>query len=140
MKIENITIIGSGYVGLALAISLSSKYHVSVHDIDEKKVKKLNQGQSPLDDNEFLKEFKNNNPQIFATTSIGDALKNTQLIFVCVPTNFDEQKQNTSNEQISDTDSETIEVNDNDKAEDDSIESIPFIAEPSKEKRTRSTK
>ena len=92
MKLENITIIGSGYVGLALAISLSSKYHVSVHDIDEKKVKKLNQGQSPLDDNEFLKEFKNNNPQIFATTSIRDALKNTQLIFVCVPTNFDEQK------------------------------------------------
>ena len=55
-------------------------------------------------------------------------------------TSFDEQKQNTSNEQTSDTDSETIEVNDNDKAEDDSIESIPFIAEPSKEKRTRSTK
>ena len=55
-------------------------------------------------------------------------------------TNFDEQKQSTSNEQTSDTDNETIEVNDNDKAEDDSIESIPFIAEPSKEKRTRSTK
>ena len=55
-------------------------------------------------------------------------------------TNFDEQKQSFSNEQTSDTDNGTIEVNDNDKAEDDSIESIPFIAEPSKEKRTRSTK
>ena len=55
-------------------------------------------------------------------------------------TNFDEQKQSTSNEQTSVTDSETFEVNDIDKAEDDSIESIPFIAEPSKEKRTRSTK
>ena len=55
-------------------------------------------------------------------------------------TNFDEQKQSTSDEQTSDTDNETIEVNDNDKTEDDSIESIPFIAEPSKEKRTRSTK
>ena len=55
-------------------------------------------------------------------------------------TNFDEQKQSTSNEQTSDTDNETIEVNDNDKVEDESIESIPFIAEPSKEKRTRSTK
>ena len=54
--------------------------------------------------------------------------------------NFDDQKQSTSNEQTSDTDNETIEVNDNDKVEDDSIESIPFIAEPSKEKRTRSTK
>ena len=53
---------------------------------------------------------------------------------------FEEQRQSTSNEQTSDNDSETIEVNDNDKVEDDSIESIPFIAEPSKEKRTRSTK
>ena len=52
--------------------------------------------------------------------------------------NFDEQKQNNSNEQTSETDIETNETND--KAEDDSIESIPFIAEPSKEKRTRSTK
>ena len=55
-------------------------------------------------------------------------------------TNFDDQKQSTSNEQTSDTGTETIQVNDNDKAEDDSIESIPFIAKPSKEKRTRSTK
>ena len=55
-------------------------------------------------------------------------------------TNFEEQKQNSSSEQTSDTDNETIQVSDNDKAEDDSIESIPFIAEPSKEKRTRSTK
>ena len=56
--------------------------------------------------------------------------------------NFDEQKQSTSNGQTSDnnTDNETIELNDNNKAENDSIESIPFIAEPSKEKRTRSTK
>ena len=55
-------------------------------------------------------------------------------------TNFDDQKQITSNEQISDTENETKEVNDDYKAENDSIESIPFIAEPSKEKRTRSTK
>ena len=53
-------------------------------------------------------------------------------------TNFDEQRQSTSNEQTSDSDNVTIE--ENDKAEDDSIESIPFIAEPSKEKRTRSAK
>ena len=55
-------------------------------------------------------------------------------------TNFDEQKQINSNEQTSDADNEIVEDNDNNKAEDDSIESIQFIAEPSKEKRTRSTK
>ena len=55
-------------------------------------------------------------------------------------TNFDDLKQSTTSEETSDNHSETTEVNDNDKVEDDSIESIPFIAEPSKEKRTRSTK
>ena len=54
--------------------------------------------------------------------------------------NFEDQKQSTLIEQGSDTDNETNEATDNDKSEDDSIESIPFIAEPSKEKRTRSTK
>ena len=54
--------------------------------------------------------------------------------------NFDEVKQSTSNEQTSENNNETSEVNDNDRAEDDSIESIPFIAQPSKEKKTRSTK
>ena len=55
-------------------------------------------------------------------------------------TNLDDQKQSTVNEEISENQSETTEVTDNDNVEDDSIESIPFIAEPSKEKRKRSTK
>ena len=55
-------------------------------------------------------------------------------------TSFDDQKQSTLSEESSNNQTETTEINDNDKAEDDSIESIPFIAEPSKEKRTRSTK
>ena len=56
-------------------------------------------------------------------------------------TNLEDQKQSSSNEQSSDSETESIEVSDNDKAEDESIESIPFIAEPTKkDKRTRSTK
>ena len=55
-------------------------------------------------------------------------------------TNFEDQKQTTLSEESSSNQGESIQVNDNDKEEDDSIESISFIAEPSKEKRTRSTK
>ncbi len=55
-------------------------------------------------------------------------------------TSFDDQKQSTLSEESSNNQTETIEINDNDKVENDSIESISFIAEPSKEKRTRSTK
>ena len=55
-------------------------------------------------------------------------------------TNFDDHKLSTSIEESSENQSEPTEVNDNDKVEDDTIESIPFIAEPTKDKRTRSTK
>ena len=52
----------------------------------------------------------------------------------------DDQKQASLNEENSENENEVIEVSHNDKEENESIESIPFIAEPSKEKRTRSTK
>ena len=55
-------------------------------------------------------------------------------------TNFDDQKPNASAEQSSNNENSTIELNNDEKLENDSIESIPFIAEPTKEKRTRSTK
>jgi len=55
-------------------------------------------------------------------------------------TNLYDQKQSTSSEESSESENETIEVSDNDKSEDESIESIPFIAEPTKDKRTRSKK
>ena len=55
-------------------------------------------------------------------------------------TNFEDQKQSNLNEESADNQNETVELNDSDKVEDETLESIPFIAEPSKEKRTRSTK
>ena len=55
-------------------------------------------------------------------------------------TNFEDQKQSNLNEESDENQNESIEANDSDKEEDESLESIPFIAEPSKEKRTRSTK
>ena len=55
-------------------------------------------------------------------------------------TNFEDQKQSNLNEESADNQNESVELNNSDKVEDESLESIPFIAEPSKEKRTRSTK
>ena len=55
-------------------------------------------------------------------------------------TNFEDQKQSNLNEESADSQNESVELNNSDKVEDESLESIPFIAEPSKEKRTRSTK
>ena len=42
MKKEyNVTVVGSGYVGMSLAVLLSQNSEVIVHDIDKERVKKL---------------------------------------------------------------------------------------------------
>ncbi len=54
--------------------------------------------------------------------------------------NSDENKPSISDDQTSDNNSSSDEIDENEKSSDESIESIPFIAEPTKEKRSRSAK
>lgn len=46
----NITVVGSGYVGMSLAVLLAQKNNVVVYDIDSNRVKKINRKESPIDD------------------------------------------------------------------------------------------
>ena len=45
-----IAIVGTGYVGLSLAILLSQHHKVVALDIDKEKIKMINDQQSPVDD------------------------------------------------------------------------------------------
>ncbi len=54
--------------------------------------------------------------------------------------NSDEPRQTITEEQNYDSENSSIVENEDEKSDKESIESIPFIAEPSKEKRSRSTK
>ncbi len=47
---QNIAIIGSGYVGMSLATLLAQKHKVHIYDLDEKKLKKIDQKISPVKD------------------------------------------------------------------------------------------
>ena len=44
MKLKKITVVGSGYVGMSLAVLLSQHHQVCIYDIDEERVKKINNG------------------------------------------------------------------------------------------------
>ena len=49
--------VGSGYVGMSMSVLLSQNNQVTVYDIDENKVKKINNKQSTVQDsliNEYL--------------------------------------------------------------------------------------
>lgn len=64
----NITITGTGYVGLSNAVLLSQKYPVIALDIDNKKVDKINERISPIDDKEISDFLSTKSLNLKATT------------------------------------------------------------------------
>ncbi|MFL2620862.1 MAG: UDP-glucose dehydrogenase family protein [Flavobacteriaceae bacterium] len=85
----NITIIGSGYVGLVSGACFSEMGNrVTCVDIDPVKIKKLNQGVIPIFEPGLeimvLKNVKNEN--LFFTTELEKALDNSEIAFIAVGT------------------------------------------------------
>ncbi len=84
-----ITIIGTGYVGLVTGVCLSDLGNdVICVDIDEKKIKKLKQGISPIYEpglEELL--LKNiNKSRLLFTSSIKEGVEKSEVIFIAVGT------------------------------------------------------
>tara|TARA_R110002072_G_scaffold11428_1_gene51628 strand:- start:15428 stop:16753 length:1326 start_codon:yes stop_codon:yes gene_type:complete len=85
----NITIVGSGYVGLVSGTCFAEMGNkVTCVDIDEVKIQKLNKGIIPIFepglDQMVVKNVKNKN--LFFTTNLSDAIQNTQIVFIAVGT------------------------------------------------------
>jgi len=85
----NITVIGSGYVGLVSGTCFAEMgNHVTCVDIDSVKIEKLNQGIIPIFEpgleTMVIKNVKNKN--LFFTTKIGEALQNSEIVFIAVGT------------------------------------------------------
>ena len=89
MNIENIkiSVIGLGYVGLPLAVAFAKKFNVVGYDIDELRIKDLNEGndQTLEVENDLLDSVKSN---ITFTSDILDT-KDCNIYIVTVPTPLD---------------------------------------------------
>lgn len=84
----NITIVGTGYVGLSLALLLSSDHNILALDIDKKKVDSINNKVSPINDSEIIKYIKKDGNLLRATTDQVIAYKNADYVIISIPTNF----------------------------------------------------
>ncbi len=85
----NISVIGTGYVGLTTAVGFAAEGHkVYCVDIDQKKIDMINSGKAPIyEENleEYLKEALEKG-MLVATTDLNSAIHNTDISFVCVGT------------------------------------------------------
>ena len=88
---QNIAIIGSGYVGMSLAVLLSQKHNINIIDIDKEKVEKINQGISPIKDDLISGYLATKNLKLNASTPNPSILEIADIIIIATPTDFDEK-------------------------------------------------
>ncbi|WP_105167349.1 nucleotide sugar dehydrogenase [Pseudoalteromonas sp. T1lg23B] len=85
----NITIVGTGYVGLSNAILLAQHNKVVALDIVQEKVDMLNDGLSPIEDKDISDYLARKDIHLTATTDKKLAYENAEIIVIATPTDYD---------------------------------------------------
>ena len=87
---NKVTVVGSGYVGLSIALLLSKMNEVTVLDISEERVNLLN-SKKPTVKDELAEEFlaTHENLRLKATTDSGKALYDANWVIIATPTDYD---------------------------------------------------
>ncbi len=86
-----ITIAGTGYVGLSLAVLLAQHNEVTAVDIVPEKVDLINRKKSPIADKEIENFLASKPLHLTATTQAKEAYERAEFIIIATPTNYDPQ-------------------------------------------------
>lgn len=86
---KNITVVGTGYVGLSNAVLFACNYNVTSLDINANRVDMINLNLSPIVDEYIEKALAKNTLYLKATLNAEQAYKDADYIIVATPTNYD---------------------------------------------------
>ena len=87
-----IAVAGTGYVGLSLAVLLSQHNEVTAVDINEERVKLINERKSTVQDEYITKYLREKELDLKATMDADAAYKDAEFVIIAVPTNYDSKK------------------------------------------------
>ena len=91
----NITVAGTGYVGLSLAVLLSRDNNVTAVDIVPERVDSINRWESPIQDEyieKYFAEHEERGLKLTATLDAEAAYGSADFVIIAAPTNYDPQK------------------------------------------------
>ena len=109
----NISVAGTGYVGLSIATLLAQHHNVTAVDIVPERVDMVNNKKSPIQD-DYIEDFLANKPlQLKATTDWESGYKDAEFVVIAAPTNYDSTKNFFDTSAVEDVINKVLQVNPN---------------------------
>lgn len=87
-----VTVAGTGYVGLSLAVLLAQHNKVTAIDIVPEKVEMINNKKSPIQDEYIEKYLAEKKLNLTATLDAESAYSDADFVIIAAPTNYDSKK------------------------------------------------
>lgn len=106
-----ITVVGSGYVGMSLAVLLSQHNDVVVLDVDPARVDRVNNKQSTVPDAEIEAFLADKELSLTATLDKQVAYKGASFVVVATPTNYDPDTNRFDTSSVDNVVSDAFELN-----------------------------
>jgi UDPglucose 6-dehydrogenase len=86
---KRIAVVGTGYVGMSLAVLLAQRHEVRALDIDAARIERLRAGRSPISDPDVQQFLDDVELHASWTTEPDEAYVGADLVFVATPTDYD---------------------------------------------------
>jgi UDPglucose 6-dehydrogenase len=84
-----VAVVGTGYVGLSIAVLLAQRHAVVALDIDEARVETLKGGRSPIHDADIQRFLAGGGLDLAFTTDPDEAYAGAEFVVVATPTDYD---------------------------------------------------
>ncbi len=106
-----VAVVGAGYVGLSIAVLLAQKNEVTILDIQQDRIDKINDRISPIKDEE-IKQFLAEKPlNLSATTNVEQAYQEADYVVIATPTNYDPETNNFNTSSVKSVVKQVTKIN-----------------------------